>query len=223
MDELELEKLEKFNFTLDIVVSKYKENLSWVDPYMGVIFPAKIRKFIYSKFENEDGPYIKLPNVGNESHTYLHHIVNYYDDLSDYVLFSQGNPLDHTPHFDADLLNIPFFDFFPIGIERHVDDINGYPNGYVVVNGKTRNDHCYGNFYKDIFGSDAIPPKRFIYVVGAIFSVKREVIRHYPIEFYINIINLMNKYDKFNYKWVTWGHFMERMWTQIFNIKKEIL
>ena len=223
--------MEEFNFTLDLVVSKYKENLSWINPYiinmMNSIKGAsitKIRKFIYSKFEDEDDNHcIKLPNIGNESHTYLHHIINYYDDLSDYVLFSQGNPLDHTPYFDADLLNIPFFDFFPIGTTRHVDDESGYPNGYVLKNGVIQNDHCYNDFYKDVFGICAIPPKRFIYVVGSIFSVKREIIRNYPIEFYINIINLIKKYDSFNYSWVTWGHFMERMWTQIFNIKKEVI
>lgn len=40
-----------------------------------------------------------LPNVGREAHTYLHHIVNSYDSMSDCIIFCQANPFDHEPSF----------------------------------------------------------------------------------------------------------------------------
>ncbi len=33
---------------------------------------------------------IQLPNVGRETHTYLHHIVSRYDSLADWTVFSQA-------------------------------------------------------------------------------------------------------------------------------------
>jgi hypothetical protein len=74
-----------------IVISRYKEDLSWtsrLDP--------NVKKFIYNKGEiNND--FISLPNIGRESHTFLYHIVNHYQDLTDIIIFTQGNPLDHCP------------------------------------------------------------------------------------------------------------------------------
>ena len=210
--------MEQFN--LDIVVAKYKEDISWIDKWIPSEYegrPVNLRRFIYSKYEYEYNPsYIRLPNIGNESHTYLHHIISHYDDLAEYILFSQGNPWDHAKMFDADLEGICFYDFLPIGDERHIDNDCGYPHGFV----SDKSVHWYKEFYKDVFGS-ADCPKRFIYLKGSIFSVKREVVRHYDISFYKNVLGLMEKYKDINFKGVTWGHFMERMWTQMFNLKKE--
>ena len=38
---------------------------------------------------------LPLPNVGRESHTYLHHIVNNYDKLADWTVFSQASEPMH--------------------------------------------------------------------------------------------------------------------------------
>lgn len=78
------------NETIDVVVAKYKEDVGWTRS-------IKHNVIIYDKSEN--GPIagaIPLPNIGRETHTYLHHIVNNYDKLADYTIFLQGNPHDHA-------------------------------------------------------------------------------------------------------------------------------
>jgi len=79
----------------EIVVARYNEDLSWLKN-----LPKSIKITIYNK-GNDDIEYsfIKLPNVGRESHTYLHHIINNYDKLADQTIFCQGDSIFHSPGF----------------------------------------------------------------------------------------------------------------------------
>ena len=45
---------------------------------------------IYDKSPSPVAGSRPLPNVGRESHTYLHHIVSNYDSLADWTVFSQA-------------------------------------------------------------------------------------------------------------------------------------
>lgn len=74
---------------IEIVIARYKADISWSDMYKSI-------RTIYDKgWANEnitkikDESLIKLPNIGRESHTYLHHIVYNYDDLADVTVFTQ--------------------------------------------------------------------------------------------------------------------------------------
>ena len=78
---------------VEIVIARYKNDITWSDMYKSI-------RTVYDKGYNESyiNEYsdsidsIKLPNVGRESHTYLHHIVNNYDDLADITIFTQDGP-----------------------------------------------------------------------------------------------------------------------------------
>eukprot|EP00928_Gymnodinium_smaydae_P062653 TRINITY_DN4646_c0_g1_i1.p1 TRINITY_DN4646_c0_g1~~TRINITY_DN4646_c0_g1_i1.p1 ORF type:complete len:702 (-),score=97.77 TRINITY_DN4646_c0_g1_i1:121-2226(-) len=73
---------------LEIVLAQYDESITWSDPY------ASIRT-VYCKGPPPEGAEgcVRLPNVGREGHTYLHHIVENYDNLADWTVFSQaGEP-----------------------------------------------------------------------------------------------------------------------------------
>jgi len=79
-----------------IVIAKYNEDISWADKYI-------CNKYIYSK-NDDDKPCIKPPhhliklrNFGRESQTYFHHIVENYHNLTNNVLFLQGDPFDDYP------------------------------------------------------------------------------------------------------------------------------
>ena len=76
----------------DIVVSRFDENLEWCKPYASMCI-------VYNKGEpliNNCGLKIRhLPNVGRESHTYLNHIINNWDNLNEYTLFLQGGSIGH--------------------------------------------------------------------------------------------------------------------------------
>lgn len=84
----------------DIVVAHYKENLSWVDKLDHEDINAI---YIYTKgseaisLKNSKIRIINLPNVGRESHTYLHHCYVEYDRIKennspDFIFFVQGSP-----------------------------------------------------------------------------------------------------------------------------------
>jgi hypothetical protein len=91
----------------EIVVARYKENLDWLKK---IKKSKDIKITIYNKgpddIENipSGTSIIKLSNIGRESHTYLYHIINNYDNLADQTIFCQGDSIFHSPDF-LDLIN----------------------------------------------------------------------------------------------------------------------
>ena len=87
-----------------MVIARFNESLSWLD-----FMPKNINFLIYNKGQElKDEKLISQPNIkiiekchntGRETETYLRHIVSNYDNLSDIVIFTQGNPLEHNPNF----------------------------------------------------------------------------------------------------------------------------
>jgi len=86
----------------EIVVARYNENLDWIKK----IKKSKDLKItVYNKGKDDiDVPFIQLPNIGRESHTYLYHIINNYDNLANQTIFCQGDSIFHSPDF-IDLIN----------------------------------------------------------------------------------------------------------------------
>ena len=72
-----------------LVIAKYKEDVTWTNK----ITDHKIT--IYDKSDTPIINSIKLPNIGRETHTFLYHIVENYDNLDDVTVFLQGNPFEH--------------------------------------------------------------------------------------------------------------------------------
>lgn len=94
---------------LDIVVSMYEEDPAGVNNTISRIrslssIPSNHRVLLYVKDEDanlaaleEQFPYaqiFKLPNIGREGQTYLHHILHGWDDLARHTLFTQAEPDD---------------------------------------------------------------------------------------------------------------------------------
>jgi len=71
---------------VEIVLAHFNEDLSWTSAFRGICS-------IYTKSPNVSSQAKRLPNVGREGHTFLYHIVNNYDILADWTVFSQaGEP-----------------------------------------------------------------------------------------------------------------------------------
>lgn len=78
---------------IEIIVSRYNEDLEWMieEPF------CYFKYTVYNKGDNEDfnksrvNKIIKLPNVGFCDHTYLYHIVNNYNKLSNITVFFPGS------------------------------------------------------------------------------------------------------------------------------------
>lgn len=83
--------------TVDVVLARHDEDLSWLAEETILSKPGT-RTLVYGKSESAKAPsslpdntkLILLPNVGRESHSYLHHMVEHYDDLADWTVFSQA-------------------------------------------------------------------------------------------------------------------------------------
>ena len=81
--------------THHLVVSRYDESTDWIPR----------NAILYNKGEptNNECKVIQLQNVGREGETYLHHIIENYDNLCDYTIFTQADPFVHNPTFVQDV------------------------------------------------------------------------------------------------------------------------
>jgi hypothetical protein len=122
-----------------IVIARYNENINWLLPYrdITIIYNKGDYNPILNKFQT-----IYLENVGRESHTYIYHIVNNYDNLAERTLFFQGNISDHKMLDIEDYFKNDNFigQFNEITIKDLSHNINHY--------GKYKKDYLSGNMKK---------------------------------------------------------------------------
>jgi len=180
-----------------IVIARYNENLDWVNnlnqPYI-----------IINKGDEIDLPNIKIDNISREGYSYLHYIINNYDNLDDYIVFLQGNPFDHSPKLlekiDYYFNNKPS-NFYPLS-DRIVEfNLNGcqFHPGLPLI-----------ETYKYIFNEDTDNEKPLTFGAGGQFIVSKELILKHPKEFYVKLFSLLEKDSIL--EWV-----YERFWGLIFN------
>lgn len=81
-----------------IIVARYLEKINWI-----IDNNLQQRCIIYNKGKSIIGDSslnIKhIPNIGREAETYINHIIQNYDHLEDYLIFTQAYPFDHSPDF----------------------------------------------------------------------------------------------------------------------------
>lgn len=87
--------------TATLVIARYKEDLSWIyhitnpDIELVILNKNKDKLKIKSLVNNNKVKIIYLANIGREAHSFLYYISTFYNQLSDYTIFIQGNPFDH--------------------------------------------------------------------------------------------------------------------------------
>jgi hypothetical protein len=92
------------NKKIDIVIARCNEDLLWLneEPY------NQFKYIVYNKGKDDINPIInhqyvkKVPNLGREAGTYCNFILDNYDNLPNYMIFTQGNPTDHISFGDQD-------------------------------------------------------------------------------------------------------------------------
>jgi hypothetical protein len=199
---------------VQIVVARYNEDISWLLPYKDITV-------IYNKGEFNQllnhFNIINLKNYGRESHTYLYHIINNYENLTEKIIFFQGKISDHK------ILEIEDYfknnDFIGKFSELNIDTLKNNIEHY----GKWKKDYKNGNmklssytpydWLTKIIGVDLDNNLDISKVVwGANFSLSRNLILNKPKIFYENIL----RYIDFHVN-PEEGHFLERTWYLIFN------
>lgn len=131
-----------------IVIARYNEDIEWSNKYLSNVL-------IINKGDKIEGikNQIFYPNVGREGHSYYKYIVDNYDNLDDYIIFLQGNPLDHSP----DIINI--LDTF---MENYNKDKENFMNIIINTNINYTLINC-GYNYNNISIED-VKNSNFIYI-----------------------------------------------------------
>lgn len=190
--------------TVNIVVSKYVKNIDWT------------RKLIYPVTIYDKSPGGNLPNIGRETHTYLYHIIENYDNLPDIIIFLQDAPFDHVR--GTDLIS-------------YINDINIYkdekflwfPNSYIYNQDSDIDPRAVTRENrKKLSEYIGIPfEEKYEFCGGAQFIVSKELILNKTKDFYQKCMETFDIFkDDSNLQGAPW--IIERLWTQIFKDYKNI-
>lgn len=197
--------------SLEVVVAKYNENISW----LGHI---RHRVTIYDKSDNPVNGSQRLQNIGRESHTYLYHIVSRYNTLSDITIFLQGRAYDH-----CDLVGNSEHELI-----RHINNIVSIDTPFeplcqslkiptwAAADVKTWYDRARS---KKIFMNPVVEDTPFAF--GAQYIVRKDAILSKSLPFWTSLYEMSktsvygdDREDKID-PWT-----LEMMWTCIFNPKQ---
>ena len=195
-----------------LVISRYEENIDWIEN-VAVNFDEII---VYNKGKssfNKKSEKIKeqkLPNIGRESHSFLHHIIQNYDNINKYayLVFSQSDPFDHCSRFMELVNNRDNYSSKPFYFIRESNDKFVFyyepieithPNGLPLV-----------NFYYHIFCDEQIeklPQSR-----NSLMIIPVKNIKFRSVDFYKHLLNFVNKSEN-----PLEGYILERLWIPIFD------
>lgn len=209
-----------------LIISRYREDLSWLKSH------NEFKIYIYNKGpkikDNQFKNIVNLKNVGRESHTWLHHIVNNYNKLDDVNIFLQGriddlncmafkNPNDYLKDlnkfgFSASRYGIlgPFHWKWHVGIEQNKKYKQSWDDLEI-----SRSSIGFRKFTEGLFPRI---PRVVATSYGGCFAIKKELIRNYDINFYSNLLEILSQHKN-----PIEGHFMERLWCYIFTKNKLLL
>jgi len=202
-----------------IIVSRYNENIEWLNNEMQ-------NCIIYNKGKklNIDNEMI-IENVGRESETYLHYIITNYHNLPDIIVFTQAKISDHKGSDDVNyLINIKNEALYHSKSQNFLTHYHGknvwdiqWDHDWNFSNGKYYLSDNYKNepikfidwFKQNIHVNYPDPIKIYS---SAIFAVKKEIILKNSLQYYENLILQVNHHIN-----PTEGHFFERSWFYVFN------
>lgn len=185
----------------EIVISHYAEDLAWIPTVAGRI-PVRI----YSKGPNPPKGAEKLPNVGFEAHTWLHHFAARYDELADVTVCLQGHPHDHWREDESQIIraihgiNPADFAFRPLTRFKHgkFQIRPAKPLAYIAADTRKLWPAIMGHVAPDFWWS----------WYAGMFAVHRDLVRARPREFWQRAAALIQTKDQ--------ACVMERMWGHLF-------
>jgi len=221
---------------VDVVIAHYKEDLKWLEPYLKRINHL----FLYCKDKDLcqkglprdlQGAQLvihQLPNEGRESHTYLSHLINYYDKVSDRTVFtmasingnamrrlsfiyalSEKSPPETSQVSENEINKIRLF-------RMHSEHLvpRSLGDGYTPKNIIQKATHQPLNRWMwHYLQYDCLSEQRRIGQGehGAIFSVTRQNIHQFPRALYQSLLDANKGADSMEA-----GYYMERLWRFMF-------
>lgn len=198
-----------------LVVARYNESVNWVDAFSSYTIYNKGRDDLAARHRVHS---VKLPNVGREAHSYIHHIVENYDRLEDVLIFSQGGYRAHA-NFEPDEFLHRALDLGSLGFSTDLGNINGRigsnSRDFVLhwhgVDLHTKEPYTLGGWWEKTTGEPWVRSRSVFW--GATFSVRREFILRRSRESYQRILKTLD--------WCAnpmEAHFCERAWFNILGL-----
>jgi len=181
---------------LVVVICHFQEDLTWVKdlnyPYI-----------VYNKNpKNNDKFELNFPNVGYDAIVYFDYIIKNYDNLPDFVCFTQDNPFDHCPSFLDKVNNFNTdLKYYPLGITyvRDGEDIINQSKEYAKIN-----------------NIEVTMMIKFIAGTQSILS--KELILNNPKEFYEKLQSTITKTEIVSHNnWM-----IEYLWPSMFGFNEEL-
>jgi hypothetical protein len=210
------------NTSKEVVIALYDRDISWIDKLNSNVKVTIYRKGTLRSHPNE---IFLSNNVGRDVHTFFYHIVNNYNNLSDYTFFSQDYPFDHIQNY-VDLINGKInhwntisnhhfegywgFNYaeimWPLQPAAHfegminIDDIKGRPHHW--------EDLPIEEYWNELF--DHPVPDHVEYTPGGHFGISKEQIQMRSLAFYQKILYYLE--NEFLSPWI-----VERLEPYMFN------
>ncbi|NJN36634.1 MAG: DUF3431 domain-containing protein, partial [Nitrospiraceae bacterium] len=155
-----------------------------------------------------------MPNCGRESHSYLTHIVENYQNLADLSVFAQGHPFDHCADFhtilrDLERRKMPPETFHWLGFILDWDDPKGHRLFRAWSKNPEQEELDLSGFFQKLFHQDC--PPRLTFFPGAQFIVHRDLIHRRSLEFYRQALELSLHFPQA-------AHCFERCWDRVFQV-----
>lgn len=247
---------------IDLVIARYKEDLTWlgnVIDYLSERYSGELRVFIYEKSGEQLSDHgldnskctvrsEGLPNIGRESHTYLHHICKMYNDyVNDIeiraVVFLQGSIQEHLDQFkvmcfkgcgDACALVDAFVnDVSCMGSTTSFAKTHEFLGGNRAHYGFKIDAHNgarltsferrpFGDWFKDVFSDRGFSIKQdepLVWWLAGLFGISNKlIVKNRGVEFYRNLLDVVLPKDVNP----EIGHFFERSWVYVFGLDRHM-
>lgn len=222
-----IEKFETNDLDIQLVISRYNENLNWLNdiPF------SKYKNIIYNKgfnndfYNNDKSKIVTLKNIGKCDATYLYHIINNYDMLSEVTIFVTGSLNLQEKYIKAKKLieeveihkDTVFISAYYEDVKKQLYNFqlssyearykeNNYPHsGAELSPAKIR---PFGKWFDDKFGNIVI---QHVSYFGIIAIHKKDILQH-PKTYYEKL------YTEFDDESANpeVGHYFERAWEAVF-------
>lgn len=191
---------------MELVVAHCGEDIAWLRRV-----PREFDVTIYDKGPVSAGG-TKLPNIGREAHTFLHHLATRHATLAAMTVFVQGRPFDHAPDLHKRLRawadGCERVDgFLWLGFVADTDDARGRRLFVPWSKNADRRELRMNDFHRFLFGCAGPPLYRFF--PGGQFAVTREVAHRRPAGFYRVAAGLAASFPD-------GAHCFERLWDRVF-------
>lgn len=217
----------RLDYKMEIVISRFNEDLKWLQ------YPPfnKHKIICYNKSDNDNFykpdnmTVYKLPNLGRETHTYLHHIMTNYDNLPDATIFLPGSG-DYETKIENCTQTVLLSEKYQrdVFLGNYNQNVRNYIYYFTMdrwevrhpLNNSQNKDSSlqpaiirpYGKWYDHHFKDIVM---QYVNWCG-IFAITKETIRQHPIEHYKPFFDELSVG-----KDLEAVHYIERSWNAIFH------